>query len=137
MSHEVLKELLIAVGFKADESSYKRATTLIANVEKQLVANDKAAKEREASEKSRVANQTLRAAEVASNLRMVGAAVAGFATLAVGALAAVTTAVKNASVSSTASPTSRAARAPRSTTSRPSATPSARQARRQKPRSRP
>lgn len=95
MSHEVLKELLIAVGFKTDESSYKRATTLIANVEKQLVANEKAAKEREASEKSRVANQTLRAAEVASNLRMVGAAVAGFATLAAGALSAVTTAVKN------------------------------------------
>ncbi|GJD36601.1 hypothetical protein [Methylobacterium aerolatum] len=95
MSQEVLKEFLLSVGFKVDESSYKKTSTLITSVEKQLIANDKAAKERDAADKARVAGQTLRAAEVAANLRMVGVAVAGFATLAVGALAAVTTAVKN------------------------------------------
>jgi len=95
MSHEVLKELLVAVGFKTDESSYKRATTLMAGVEKQRVANDKAARERDAGEKARVAAQTLRAAEVASSLRMVGVAVAGFATVAGVAMGALAVAIKN------------------------------------------
>lgn len=95
MSHEVLKELLVAVGFKTDESSYKRATTLMAGVEKQLVANDKASRKRDAGEKARVAAQTLRAAEVASSLRMVGVAVAGFATAAGAAMGALAVAIKN------------------------------------------
>lgn len=95
MANEVLKEFLIAVGFKPDESGFKRATTMMASVEKQLVANDKAAKERDAGEKARVAAQTLRAAEVASSLRMVGAAVAGFATVAGAAMGALAVAIKN------------------------------------------
>ncbi|MGC5779839.1 hypothetical protein [Methylobacterium sp. NFXW15] len=95
MSTEVLKEFLIAVGFKPNESAAKRTTELIAGVEKQLVANDKAARERDAAEKARVAAQTLRAAEVASSLRMVGVAVAGFATVAGAAMGALAVAIKN------------------------------------------
>lgn len=95
MANEVIKEFLIAVGFKTDERSAKRTTELIAGVEKQLVANDKAARERDAAEKARVAAQTLRASETAAALRMVGGAVAAFATVAATAMGAVALAIKN------------------------------------------
>lgn len=95
MANEFLKEMLIGIGFKVDESSYKRQRDLVAGVEKQLVANDKAARERDAAEKARTLAQVQRSAETAAALRMVGAAVAGFATVAATAMAAVALAIKN------------------------------------------
>jgi hypothetical protein len=95
MANEFLKEMLVGIGFKVDESSYKKQQALVAGVEKQLVANDKAARERDAAEKARTAAQTLRAAETAAMLRTVGAAVAAFATVAATAMGAVAIAIKN------------------------------------------
>lgn len=50
MSTEILREFLIAVGFKTDESSYKRASDAIDSVEKKVSDNDKRDRERVTAE---------------------------------------------------------------------------------------
>lgn len=53
MSTEILKEFLIAVGFKTDESSYKRASDAIDGVEKKVAENDRRDRQRVTEEGKR------------------------------------------------------------------------------------
>ena len=81
MSTEILKDFLIAVGFKLDESSYKRAQSAIDKVEKTIGENDKRDENRVTAEQRRHEVRKRNADGLALALGGVAAAAATAATV--------------------------------------------------------
>jgi hypothetical protein len=82
MSNEVLKEYLISVGFKVDESSYKRAESAIDKVERKLGENEKNDRQRSEAEQRR--HETRK-----RNAEALSMALGDFAKVAAGAAAVI------------------------------------------------
>lgn len=86
MSTEILKEFLIAVGFKTDASSYKRASDAIDSVEKKVAENDKRDRQRVTDEGRRHEVRKRNAEGLALALGGVAAAATAAATVVAGAM---------------------------------------------------
>lgn len=86
MANNILREFLVAVGFRVDEAGYKRQTDAVKRVGDQLGKLDH-------DERRRAEGEARRIAERKRNVEGLGLAVAGFAAAATAAAAVVATAV--------------------------------------------
>lgn len=89
MANEVLKEFLIAVGFKVDEGSYKRAESAIDKVERKLGENEKNDRQRAEAEQRRHETRKRNAEQLAATMGEFGKVAAGVATVVGAAMLAI------------------------------------------------